>query len=77
MRAKSLSHIQLFETPWTIACQAPLFMEFSRQDYWSGLPLTPPGELPDPGIKSESLMSPALAPPGKPQGHSYFLSIVN
>ena len=37
--------------PWTIACQAPLSMEFSRQEYWSGLPFPSPGDLPDPGIK--------------------------
>ena len=55
--------------PWTVAHQAPLFMEFSRQEYWSGLPFPPPGDLPDTGIKS---LSPALAerfitadPPGK------------
>ena len=43
--------------PWTIAHQAPLSMEFSKQEYWSGLPLPPPGDLSDPGIK---LVSPAL-----------------
>ena len=60
-----------FATPWTVACQAPLSMEFSRQEYWSGLPFPPPGDLPDLGIE---LVSPALAggffttePPGKPQ----------
>ena len=49
------------ETPWTVACQAPLFMGFSRLEYWSGLPCPPPGDLPDPGIKPVSLPSPALA----------------
>ena len=44
-----------------IACQAPLFMRFPRQEYWSGLPFPLPGDLPDPGIKPTSLMSPALA----------------
>ena len=44
-------------TPWTVAHQAPLSMGFSRQEYWSGLPFPPPGDLPDPGIK---LLSPAL-----------------
>ena len=39
---KSLSHVQLFVTPWTVACQAPLSMEFSRQEYWSGLPFPTP-----------------------------------
>ena len=51
----------LFVTPWAIAHQAPLSMEFSRQEYWSGLPCPPPGDLPDPGIKSTSLVSPGLA----------------
>ena len=50
-----------FVTPWTVAHQAPLFMGFSRQKYWSDLPCTPPRGLPDPGIKLTSLMSPALA----------------
>ena len=44
-------------TPWTVACQASLSIEFSRQEYWSGLPFLPPGDLPDPGIKP---MFPAL-----------------
>ena len=63
----------LFATPRTVAHQAPLCMEFSRQDYWSGLPFPSPGVLPDPGIEPMSLVSPALAgrffitvPPGKP-----------
>ena len=46
----SISHVQLFVTPWTVACQAPLSMGFSRQEYWSGLPCPPPGDLPNPGI---------------------------
>ena len=45
------SHVWLFATPWTIACQASLSMGFSRQEYWSGLPCPPPGELPYPRIK--------------------------
>ena len=44
------SHVRLFATPWTVACQAPLSMEFSRQEYWNGLPRLSPGDLPDPGI---------------------------
>ena len=59
-----------FGTPGTVACQAPLSMGFSQQEYWSWFPLPSPGDLPDPGIE---LMSPALAgrffttePPGKP-----------
>ena len=53
----SFSRVRLFETPWTVARQAPLSVEFSRQEYWSGLPCPTPGDLPDPGIE----MSPALA----------------
>ena len=55
------SCVRLFVTPWTAACQAPLSMGFSRQEYWSGLLCPPPGDLPKPGIKPASLMSPALA----------------
>ena len=61
IHAKSLSHVQLFATPWTVAHQAPLSMGFSRQECWSGLPFPPPGDLPEPGIEPESLLSPALA----------------
>ena len=46
---------------WTVAHQAPLFMGFSRQEYWSGLPCPTPEDLPDPGIEPVSLLSPALA----------------
>ena len=56
-----LSHVQLFTTPWTVACQAALSMEFSRQEYWSGLPFPTPGDLPDLGIELKSLASPTLA----------------
>ena len=55
------SRIQLFETLWTVAHQAPLFMGFSKQVYWSGLPFPPPGDLLDPGIEPMSLESPELA----------------
>ena len=55
------SRVQLFATPWTVACQALLSMVFSRQVYWSGMSCPPPGYLPDPGIKPTSLMSLALA----------------
>ena len=51
---KSLSRVGLFGTPWTIAHQAPPSMEFSRQEYWSGLPFPSPGDLPDPGIEPRS-----------------------
>ena len=47
----------LFATSWTIAFQAPLSMEFSRQEYWSGVPFPTPGDLPHPGIKPTSLVS--------------------
>ena len=50
-----------FGDPWTVAHQAPLTMEFSRQGYWSGMPLPSPGDLPHPGIEPTSLRSPALA----------------
>ena len=46
VKVKSLSHIRLFATPWTVAHQAPPSMEFSRQEYWSGLPFPSPGDLP-------------------------------
>ena len=70
-----LSQAQLFVIPWTVAHQAPLLsMEFSRQEYWSGLLFPSPGDLPNPRIKPASLVSPALAgglftimPPGKPR----------
>ena len=55
------SRVRLFETLWAVARQAPLSVGFSRQEYCSGLPCPPPGDLPDPGIEPESLMSPALA----------------
>ena len=70
MYAQALSQVQLSATPWTIVHQAPLFMGFPRQEYWSGLLLPSPGDLPDPDIEPES---PALAggfftaePLGKP-----------
>ena len=47
----SVTSVQLFSTPWTVAHQAPLSMGFPRQEYWSGLPFPSPGDLPDPGIK--------------------------
>ena len=67
------SHVWLFVTLWTVAWQTPLSTGFSRQEYWSGLPCSLPGDLPHPRIKPESLISPVLArgplppvPPGKP-----------
>ena len=67
----SLSRVQLFAIPWTVAYQALLSMEFSRQEYWSGLLFPSPGDLPDPGIEPKSPVSQADALPselpGKPQ----------
>ena len=59
--AKLLSHVRLFATPWTVTHQAPLSMEFSRREYWNGLPCPPPGDLPNPGTEPVSLTSLALA----------------
>ena len=54
MQVQSLGHVQPSVTPWSIAYQAPLSMGFSRQEYWSGLPFPPPGDLPDPEIEPVS-----------------------
>ena len=56
-----LSHVQLLVMPWTIAGQEPLSMGFPRQEYWSGLPCPPPGDLPNSGIETASPMALALA----------------
>ena len=68
---KSCSGVQFFATPWTITCQVPLSMGFSRQEYWSGLPYPPPGDFPNlrkeprsPTLQVDSLPS---EPPGKPK----------
>ena len=65
-------------TPWTVAHQAPLSMEFSRQEYWSGLPFPSPGNLPDPGIKpgSPALLGDSLPSSGKPITE-YTLAIIS
>ena len=55
----TLSHVWFFVNPWAVACQAPLSMGFSRQEYWNRLLFPPPGDLPNPGIKPRSLVSPA------------------
>ena len=65
---KSLSRVRLFATPRTVACQAPPSMGFSKQEYWSGLPLPSPGDLPDPGIEPESPALQAEALPREPSG---------
>ena len=60
------SHVRLFVTPWTAACQAPLSIGFSRQEYWSRLPCPPSGDFPDPGIE---FASPALQKGSLPLSH--------
>ena len=60
-------------TPWTVACQAPLSMEFSRQEYWSGLPFPFPGDLPDLGIEPRSPALQADSLPSESPGKSYGL----
>ena len=69
--------------PWPVAHQAPLFMGFSRQEYWNRLSFPPPGDLPDSGIEPASLVSPALAggfftiaPPGKPLNQLYIYTYI-
>ena len=56
-----LSRVRLFATPWTVACQAPLSMGFSRQEYWNGLPFPPAGDLPNPWTEPMFPVFPALA----------------
>ena len=78
MRTQSLSHVQVFATPWTVAHHVPLSMEFSRQEYWTGLPVPSLGDLPDPQIKprSPALQADALPyeTPGKLETISYSYS---
>ena len=83
MKVKSLSRVGLFATPWTVACQAPPSMGFSRQEYWSGVPFPSPGDLSDPGmepatpaLQADALSSepPKLTPKrdlGRQQKNSY------
>ena len=68
VKVKSLSRVQLFVTPWTIAYQAPPSMGFSRQECWSGLPFPSPGDLPDLGIEPGSSALQAGALPSEPPG---------
>ena len=76
VKVKSLSRVRLFATPWTVPYQAPQSMEFSRQEYWSGLPFPSPEDLPNPGIepRSPALQADALPsePPGKPYNAQMF-----
>ena len=68
VKVKSLSRVQLFGTPWTVAYQAPPSMGFSRQECWSGLPFPSPRDLPNPGIEPESTALQADALPSEPPG---------
>ena len=65
---KLLSRVRLFVIPRTVVCQASLSMEFSRQEYWSGLPFPSPGDLPDPGIEPRSSALQADSLPSEPPG---------
>ena len=73
---KLLSHVRLFAIPWTVAYQSPPPMEFSRQEYWSGLPFPTPGDLPDPEMepRSPTLQADALSPelPGKQFSSTFY-----
>ena len=71
VKVKSFSHVRLFATPWTVAHQAPLSMEFSRQEYWSGVPFPSPEDLPNTGIEpgSPTLQADTL-PSEPPEGSS-------
>ena len=80
---EDFSHVQFFATLWTMALQAPLSMGFSRQEYWSGLLCSPPGDLPHQGMEPASLTSPTLEgrffptePPGKLSDIKYIHSVV-
>ena len=64
--------VHLFSTPWTVTHKAPLSMELSRQEYWSGLPFLPPGDLPDSGIEPGSLALQADSLPSEPSGKFIF-----
>ena len=64
----SLSCVRLFATPWTVAHRAPLFIGFSRQEYWNGLSFPAPGDLPDPGVEPRSPALRADSSPAEPQG---------
>ena len=77
VKVKSLSHVRLFVTPWTVAYEAPPSMGFSRQECWSGLPFPPPGDLPDPGIEPRSpciagrRFTYRLSHQGSPKSHTH------
>ena len=69
--AQWLSHVQLFVTPWTVAHQAPLFMGSPKQEYWSRVPFSPPGDLPKPGIEPYLLHRQVGSLPLSHQGSPY------
>ena len=71
MKVKSLSHVWLFAPPWTVAHQAPPSMEFSRQEYWSGLPFPSAVDLPNPGIEPGPPTLGADDLPSEPPGNPY------
>ena len=77
MNVKSLSRVRLFATPWNVAYQSPLSMGFSRQEYWSELPFSSPGDMPDTGIelRSPTLQADSL-PSEPPKNHSLLLSVL-
>ena len=71
-KVKSLSSVRLFVTPWTVAHQAPPSMEFSRKEYWSGLPFPSPGDVPNPGIEPRSPTLQADSVPPEPLEKVHF-----
>ena len=77
MRAQLLSFVQCFATLWTVACQAPLSVGFSRQGYWNGLQLPSPGDLSEPGIKPGSSALQADSLPSEPPGNPHCQSPVH
>ena len=76
MKVKLLTHVWLFAVPWTAAYQTPLFMEFSKQEYWSGLPFPSPGDLPSPRVKPRSPTLQADALPSEPPGKLFHLKLI-
>ena len=75
LRSESLSHVWLFAIPWTVAFQAPLSVEFSRQEYWSELPFLSSEDLPDPGIEPESPALQADSLPSEPPGNASLITL--
>ena len=77
----SCCHVQLFGIPWTVTCQAPLFMGFPRQDHWSGLPFLSPGDLPhqeiEPGFLALQMDSLPSKRPRKSRPLEYWFSVIN